>query len=85
MPSRGTGWFASVLIGLGGAPVAIGWKMLLAVIPVTWAGAVGPRLLRVDVSTSDRLPEVCSDRLWKGCALGFPDVSKEVCATYNRN
>jgi hypothetical protein len=55
--------------------------MLFARRPVTFAVAVGPILLKVAVSTNDKLPEVLREAVGNGFAEGAPDVSSVVCTT----
>lgn len=59
------------------------WKMLSAEMAVTLAVAVGPRLPRVAVSTSDRLPEALTERVGNGWSAGLPDVSRPVGMIYD--
>ena len=58
--------------------MAIGWKMLFADMLVTFAVAVGLTLLRVEVSTKDKLVVLLSGAEGKGWVDGFPDVSRVV-------
>lgn len=58
--------------------MAIGWNISSADRLVTLAVAVGPTLLRVDVSTRDKLVVLPSDTDVKGWAEGLPDVSSVV-------
>lgn len=61
--------------------MAIGRKISPADMLVTLAVAVGPILLKVEVSTNDKLPEVFKDAVGNGFADGAPDVSRVVCTT----
>ena len=59
--------------------------MLAADMLVMLAVAVGPTLLKVEVSTSDKLPEVFKEAVGNGFAEGAPEVSRVVCTTCEGN
>ena len=64
--------------------MAIGWKMLFADMLVMLAVAVCPTLLKVEVSTNDIVADTFTDIEGNGCLVGFPDVSRVVCTTYEK-
>ena len=63
----------------------MGWNMSPADMLVTLAVAVGPILLKVDVSTNDKVVELFNDTVGNGLAEGSPDVSRVVCTICYNN
>jgi len=57
----------------------MGWKMLLTLMLVTFAVAVGATFDKVAVLTSESVEVALTNEVGKGLTEGLPEVSKLVC------